>query len=490
MGSNILLADDMGLGKTSTAIWHMDIHLPEARVLVVTPASVKYNWRKEIWACMGRDAFVQVIDGTPKDRASQIRDLEAYRRLDKPGWVIINYDLLVRMADLKKNQLVVSDNLMILRDWVEGGGLICDESHYLKNRKSLRYRIVRDMFAPPTNGGAAARILASGTPIRNLVDDLFAQVELIRPGTWTSYSDFKGRYLEIVRKQVGQGPSKKVVFEPVAAKNLDELNAVMNTLQIRRKKSEVLGLPPKMVTKPELELEGRHLEVYKAMKEMAIYDLGQLDDEENIFSPQAATALQSALRCEQIAQGFVGGIPDGFDIPYKLAHKIKGRPQELVFPDSPKMAWLVEAIETLWRQGCRPVVFSKFNAPLFWLRHKYGEDAFIMHGDLSSKTKDLIVERFQEGARKLFLCQVRIAEGFDLTTSQDELFLSRHDSPAVNAQAEDRCHRIGQRGTVNIQIPIVTNTIEKAIDKRLAIKSADAEAALKTWKVRDVMEAL
>jgi len=87
-------------------------------------------------------------------------------------------------------------------------------------------------------------------------------------------------------------------------------------------------------------------------------------------------------------------------------------------------------------------------------------------------------------------CQVKMAEGFNLHMSQDCIFLGRDWSPAINKQAEGRFHRIGQKGTVNIQIPLVRSTIEVAIHKRLMAKDADAEQALRTVTIAELKEAL
>lgn len=486
MGPRVLLADDMGLGKTATAIWCVWEHFAgPCRVLVVCPASVKFNWRREVHKALGDDHWVQVINGSMKQRADQIMDIHHHTRKKGTGYVIINYDLLIKLSDRELSHLAL---------WAMGGALLCDESYYLKNRKSQRFKVVQEHFAS-AKGGAHARILMSGTPIRNRVDDLFSQVELIRPGTWTSYTDFCKRHLDQARIQFGQGPTAKKVMRTVGSKNLDKLNAVMNTLQIRRKKDDVLDLPPKVRSYPEIELSGPHLKMYKAMREWALLQLAELDDEDTVFSPQAQGAVQAAMRCEQIAQGFVGGVPDPImekmaGVITKHAHSIKGRQHELLFPESPKIAWLIETIECLWQQECRPIVFGKFNGPLVWLRHHFDKDSYILHGGQTAKMRDELIESFQGGDRRLMLCQVKIAEGFELTASNDEIFLSRDWSPAVNAQAEDRCHRIGQRGTVNIQIPIVTNSIEGYIHKKLQAKAGDAEAALQNITIAELRDAL
>jgi SNF2 family DNA or RNA helicase len=201
------------------------------------------------------------------------------------------------------------------------------------------------------------------------------------------------------------------------------------------------------------------------------------------------------MRCEQIAQGFLGGIPETYLTKHaaflvKNAEKVDGAPTALIFPQSPKLVWLCEAIEEITGAGRSVVVFSRFNVPLLWLHKQYDADSVLLTGATATLERQERIELFQRGGRNIMLCQVKLAEGFNLTKASDVLFLGRDWSPAINAQAEARCHRIGTKGTVNVQIPIVTNTIEKMIDKALAAKDADAEQALRNVTVQQLVEAL
>ncbi len=486
MQDRLLLSDDMGLGKASASLW-MAEYRGAQRVLVICPASVKYNWKRETEITLGCEALI--IDGTPKKRAdmfpyilSRLPHHDGDLRSGTKLVVIINYDLLIHLAH---------HQVGILEEFTAQQALICDESHYLKNRKSERTRFVMQHLAP-AKGGARLRILCTGTPVRNLVDDLWSQIEILRPGTWTSYWDFERRYLVTALIDFG-GP--KPVDTIVGTRNLPELNRIVNTMQIRRLKKNVLHLPPKIHTYPELELTGDHLRVYKAMKNFAVLELSELDPSQSIFSPQARSAVIAAMRCEQIAQGFAGGVPEPLveqlaKILSKKAKPIPGRPKEIVFPDSPKMVWMIENIETLLKTDHRPVIFSRFNAPMFWLRDQFPDDAKVLSGAATSKQKGDLIQSFQDGDFPLLFVQVLMAEGFNLHNSQDCIFLGRDWSPAVNHQAEDRLHRIGQKGTVNIQIPIVRGTIEQLIHDRLMAKSANTEQALKHVTVKELMEAL
>jgi SNF2 family DNA or RNA helicase len=483
VGARIVLADDMGLGKTATSLWIAASQGAE-RILVLCPVSVKFNWAAEIKKTLNWPTVV--IDGNPKRRASLFAEAVNMRDHAKMC-LVINYDQLIYLNDFQVGFLagLCSDQV-----------LICDESHYVKGREAQRTKFVMKWFAP-AKGGARWRMLLTGTPIRNTVEDLWAQVQICRPGTWTSYWDFAKRHLVISRTDFG-GMLKRPTDVVRGGKDLEGLNQIVNTLQIRRKKEDVLNLPPKIHTYPELELEGDMKRLYKAMKHLAVLALDQLDDDTLIFHPQARSAVLAALRCEQIAQGFCGGVPEELveqlaGILTKKAVGIPGRPREILFPDHPKQVWMRENLHTLFGTGKKPVVFSRFNAPLHWMYAHYvgeGKRVGFLHGSISSKNKGQLVADFQDNKFDLFLCQVLMAEGFNLHNSQDAIFLSRDWSPAVNFQAEDRLHRIGQKGTVNIQIPWVRGTIETLIHKKLRAKDADAQQALRTVTIRELREAL
>lgn len=486
MDYRVQLGDDMGLGKTSVALWAA--WKSQVRSLVVVcPVSTKFNWQEEFAATLGDVFTVFVIDGSPKKRADQLAEaLNAQKHVRVA--LIVNYDLLCRFTP---------DQLTAIELLVKDGMVIFDECHYLKSQTSDRSKLSSAL------GKLALFVLGlSGTPIRNLADDLYQQVQIIRPGTWTSYRDFAKRHLIINAVKFGKREVQKVV----GVKNLDELNLVMNTLQIRRKKSEVLDLPPKIRTYPQLELEGDLLAFYKAMKDFARIELAALLQQQrsedappmSIFNPRAKSAVEAAMRCEQIAQGFIGGIPEPvmqkIDVDLLLgAEKIEGRPNELIFPNAPKLVWLLEAIETVLKQGGTPAVITRFNAPGFWLVQKLRErniSARFLHGGLLPTTKHGVVQDFQDKRFDALIAQVKMCEGWNATRCNDVLFLGRDWSPAINEQAEDRFYRIGTTGTVNVQVPLVRKTVEVMIDRRLRAKDADAEQALRTCTIQELMEAL
>lgn len=489
----VILGDDMGLGKTATALW-VAYFADASRILIVCPSSVKWNWWREINATLGEHAWwTTVIDGSRTKRADAFSllaynvkrraELATMSSVEAAGMaVIINYDLLRHLPD---------DQLGFLSDFVKGHTLICDESHYLRKKSSARTKIVTSMFTH-----AKQRMLLSGTPIMNTAEDLFSQIEIVQPGTFNSYHAFCNRYLHQAPLPVGK-TKKRVILRTVGAKNTEELGRIVSTIKIARLKDEVLSLPEKTLTQVDLELDDDSRKLYAAMRDFAILKLSELGSGESIFNPQAKSGLIAAMRCEQLCQGFVGGVPEVVlekvsKTIINRALKIKGRPTELVFPDSVKMAWIKEQIDALLLTEKSVVVFCRFNAPLQWLAQFYESSVpcGVLHGDLNAETKDSLIEKTQSGEVKLLLCQVTIAQGFTITKVNDILFLGRDWLPAINAQAIDRCHRIGQKGTVNVQIPIVLKTIEERIDKALQVKHKDAQSALGMTTVAELKEML
>lgn len=494
-GGQAGIRDDMGLGKTTTALLHW-ADSQKRRALIICPKSVKLNWLEEVqavFAMRGSERelgkpLVYLIDGTPAQRANVIGYMRAAIAENAHAIAIVNYDLLRSMNELAWTTL---------EQWCGNQLVACDEFHYCKDLDSKRAKSVQALMSR-----AAIRLGLTGTPVRNTVEDLFALCELLRPGTWVSYHKFAERHL--VTSKVPVTPGSKRTREIVrGGKNLEELNRIVNSMWIGRKKEEVLTLPPMIRTKPKLELDGLHLDVYQSMKNFARVELEKLmaiegtsehtNAEVSMFHPLARSGVEAAMRCEMIAQGFISGLPELYaeQIAPMIAGKaerIEGYPNAFVFPDSVKMAWLLDTVESALAE--RPVVvFSRFNAPLLWLSKRF-EGTTMLVGSMDAVSRHESITLFREGKRRIMLCQVKLAEGFNLTNASDVVFLGRDWAPAINAQAEARCHRIGTVGTVNVQIPIVHNSVERFIEKKLAAKDADAQQALKTVTIRELLEAL
>ena len=210
-----ILADDMGLGKTRQAIVALREAAPSGPYLVVCPAAVKLNWRREI-RLVEPDADVQVIDG----RAGW----EDGRR-----WTVVNYDLLGKVEDR-----------LLATAW---GGIVVDEAHYIKNDSRRTRRVLRLLGANETTPTAAepeAVYLLTGTPMSSRPRDLFNLLKAVHHPLATSFYSYAARYCAAYDNGYG--------LDTNGASNLEELAEIVSGVLLRRTKDEALDLPPKLRT--------------------------------------------------------------------------------------------------------------------------------------------------------------------------------------------------------------------------------------------------
>lgn len=488
MQQRVLLADDMGLGKTTEAL-AMTKHCKA--VLILCPKGLRPNWRREIMECYPDHEHVFTVDGTPKKRLEIIRAATA-SSVDRrhTTYLIAHYDLLPRASDEMMDGLVyfLADHITFKT------AIICDESHALKSKDAKRTKRVMDLV---DRAQPSARILATGTPIRNMVDDLWSQVEILRPGTWTSYTDFERRHCHVGFMEVNVNGRIISQRKIMGSKNLGELNETLKHFQIRRHKGEVLDLPKVSYNFPVLELDETSRIFYRDMREEARLALSLMDPTANIFDPKAKSALDQAMKCGQICQGLVAGASDT-DLPEiveaavgrKVEGVKRGAHTDYVVTDNVKLRWILDSLTEISEQGSQAVVFGNYNSLLRWM-HKELTDgqrvsSGLIYGDVGSEERQRTIDAFNAGELRVLFSQVSIAEGWNATAAQHAFFIGRSWSPAVNQQAVDRIHRIGQEKPVTVHIPLVENTIEMCINKRLEKKAGQASAALDV-KVSDLL---
>lgn len=220
-----LLADDMGLGKSRQAVVAMEIGAPEGPVLIVCPASLKLNWRREI-RLVFPDATIEVVG------------IDAPQS-DAPRWVIVNYDLLEKHAERLHG--------------VPWSGVILDEAHFIKNASRrttacLKLLGVQDEKRSPIIGPEFVFLL-TGTPMTNRPRDLFNLLRCVGHPAARSFLGFARRYCDAYRNDWG--------WVTTGASNIDELNLLMREAMLRRMKDEVLDLPPKVRTWVPVDVSAR-----------------------------------------------------------------------------------------------------------------------------------------------------------------------------------------------------------------------------------------
>jgi SWI/SNF-related matrix-associated actin-dependent regulator 1 of chromatin subfamily A len=209
-----ILGDDMGLGKTRQAIAAMEVGVPTGPILIVCPAALKLNWRREI-RMIFPEALIEVV-GFDRKPVNDAR------------WIIVNYDLLRKQAERLRA--------------IGWAGVILDEAHFIKNNSKrtsdyLKLLGVQNERLAPLIGPDFVFLL-TGTPMTNRPRDLFNLLRCVGHPASRSFLSFAKRHCDAYRNDFG--------WVTTGASNIPELNFLMKEVMLRRTKEEVLDLPPKL----------------------------------------------------------------------------------------------------------------------------------------------------------------------------------------------------------------------------------------------------
>ncbi|MDL9979773.1 DEAD/DEAH box helicase [Microbacterium candidum] len=421
-----ILADDMGLGKTLQMlafVQHMREQGETRPVLVVAPASVLSTWRAEA-ARFTPDLRVEVVDATTGKRRSSVGDAASAADI-----LVTSYTILRLDADAFAG--------------VEWAAVVLDEAQFVKNPQTKLHRAAGRLRAD-------AHYAVTGTPLENSLSELWALLSLTAPGLFASGRRFREEYIGPIEK--GKVPENQE-GGPFRAGRLARLRRRIRPLVLRRTKELVAAdLPPKQEQLLRIELEPAHRAIYDATLQRERQKvLGLLEDlDRNRFIVFRSLTL---LRMLSLAPGLVD--PDHAHIP------------------SSKLEALMEQLEQIVAEGHRVLVFSQFTSYLDLVRARLERDGvgYAML-DGSTRHRARVIEGFRSGEEPVFLISLK-AGGFGLTlTEADYVFLlDPWWNPAVEAQAVDRTHRIGQTRPVNVYRMIAEGTIE---DKVMALQQRKA----------------
>lgn len=409
-----ILADDMGTGKTLQTITACE-ELGAERVIVVCPNSLKWNWVDEIkkWT----DSAVTYVGGKKEDRVEAIENFEG-------KYLVINYEAIRLHPELAKMKWDVA---------------VYDEAHKLKNRNTKQTKSAKKIKADNT-------FLLTGTPMLNRADELWSLLNMLNPKKYSSY----WRFVECYCQTYHNGFGKEILSgNPTQQK---ELRRELSPIMIRRTKDEVLPeLPEKIRTRKLVELGDEQKRVYETMEKEAIVEFSG----GNIVV--APVVIAQITRLRQIAVS-----------PQLLDHGTQ---------KSAKFDTLMDIIEEL-KDEHKVVVFSQFRQAI----EKFSErldDAGIgwvsVTGTVSQDDRREATRKIQEDDEtRVMLATIEAsAHGFTWTSADTAVFLDRHWTPAINKQAEDRIHRIGQNNSVNIINLVAKDTVEERMEKLLERKETD-----------------
>ena len=398
-----ILADDMGLGKTTSSI----IAAMEGKfkkILVVCPASLKLNWKKEIMN-YDRAENISVVDSV---------DFRANK------WTIVNYDILKNFHHLPQRGVKMSDLPVSPIDFHKFDLVIADEAHYLKNSTSNRTKIFNDFASRIEN-----RWLLTGTPITNKPIDFYNLLFLCDSPIAANWVHYVRRYC--AGRQFNRKGTKQKYWMTSGASNLEELRDYATDVMLRRTKKDSIDLPQKTI-KP----------VYLPME----YSVGY-----NTYLKEYQDWVDSTEGQEEKPK-----------ISDHLTKLIKIR--QLLSND--KIEHTIKLAEDLIENEKKVIIFSCFTQTINAIHEHFGKSSVIIDGSISSKNRDIAVQKFQNDDKIKVFCGNIVAAGVGLTLTEGSIVIFNDLDwvPANHAQAEDRAHRIGQDKPVHIIYPLFDETLD------------------------------
>lgn len=412
-----ILADDMGLGKTLQATIAA-LESGAKRILIVCPSSLKINWQREI------ENFTE-----PED-TNIIRSIG----WDPSKFTIINYDILKNFHTVLEKGKEYNPK-KISREIVKEkfDVIILDESHYIKNPKSNRGKIIQEIIK---ESNPKYVWLLTGTPIANRPMDYFNLLGTIKSPVASDWMYYARRYCggkQIKTKIKGR---LRTIWLTDGSSNLEELSERTKTTILRRKKNDVLDLPEKIIVPTYIELENRteYEEVYEKYLEW------------------------------RRSQGKSGNV---------VKHLV-----ELIllrkFIALEKVKHSIELSESAIENGKKVLIFTNFTEELDMFRQHFGKTGVYIEGSTKEKDRQKAVDNFQNDDKiKVFVGQIKAAGvGLTLTKAEIVIINSLDWVPGNLEQAEDRAYRIGQMKNVTIYYPLFDNTVDTLVWRVLKNKKS------------------
>ncbi len=417
LGLGACLADDMGLGKTVQLLALLLTRAASGPTLVVAPTSVCSNWVAEARRFA---PSLRPIEYMGADRASMLAHAG-------PATIVVcSYGLLQQDAEALGG--------------IEWGTVVLDEAQFIKNPESLRAKAAYRL-------NAAFRVVSTGTPVENHLGDLWSIFHFLNPdllGTWKGFQQKYGRPIE----REGDESTRAALRE------------LVRPYVLRRTKGQVLrDLPPITTVRHEVRLSESETQQYTLLRKQ-------------IWNKLHSTSTKRHTKIEILAE-------------ITRLRRFCCHPR-LVFPDaeldSSKIETFLELVEELRENDHRALVFSQFVDFLGIVRGQLDDrniPYLYLDGSTPRAARKQRVDEFQEGNSPLFLISLKAGGfGLNLTAADYVIHLDPWWNPAVEAQATDRAHRIGQDRPVTVYRLVTKDTIEERIVGLHEEKRALAEAVL------------
>ncbi|MGE4559670.1 MAG: DEAD/DEAH box helicase [Desulfobulbus sp.] len=402
LGVGACLADDMGLGKTlqSIAVVLSLAHLGPS--LVVAPTSVCMNWESEV------RRFAPTLNFHLFSEANRDEIVSALGKFDL---LVTSYTLLQQEIELLGQ--------------VKWQSVVLDEAQAIKNAATKRSKAAMRL-------DSRFRLITTGTPIENHLGELWNLFSFINPGLLGTYKQFNRRFGIPIEKY----------HDREARRTLKKL---IRPFMLRRIKAQVLEeLPPRTEITLRVEMQPEEMQFYEALRQQAIENIEGSSEKTGHHLRILAEIMRLRRACCNPRL-----INDQVDI------------------SSTKLQVFAETVEELLGGGHKALVFSQFTGHLALIREfldNKGISYKYLDGTTPAKERQQQVERFQAGEGELFLISLKAGGlGLNLTAADYVIHMDPWWNPAVEDQAADRAHRIGQKRPVTVYRLVTANTIEEKI---------------------------
>ena len=428
-----ILADDMGLGKTLQVIGFLLSEIESAepgenrRCLIVCPASLVFNWVSEFQR-FTPNLLVKAVAGSSKEREELLQHCG-------------EHEILVTSYDLLKRDISLYEKLSFFCQ-------VLDEAQYIKNHGTQSAKAAKGIRA-------AFRLALTGTPVENRLSELWSIFDYVLPGFLYSYERFRREFeIPIVQRQ-----------EEEAIKRLKKM---VHPFILRRVKKDVLkDLPEKMEKNVYAVMEGEQKELYDAHAQRLKRMLSEQTEEE--FRSSGIKVLSELTRLRQLCC-----------CPALVYEGYQG--------ESSKEELCMELIQQGVLAGHRILLFSQFVTMLERIEKKLEERGipyYRLTGSTGKSMRSRLVRDFQEkDEAKVFCISLKAGgTGFNLTAADMVIHYDPWWNQAVQDQATDRVHRIGQKNPVTVYRLLEKNTIEENIQLIQEKKKNLAEEFLSGEKI-------
>lgn len=406
-----ILADDMGLGKTLQVITFLLMEYQSGERgngLIITPASLVFNWKSE-FNRFAPELPVKIISGTAAERKQLLEKLEGNEIL------VTSYDLLKRDMELYQG---ISFNYEII-----------DEAQYIKNHRTQTTKAVKKVQA-------GFRLALTGTPMENRLSELWSIFDFLMPGFLYEYQRFR----EELEAPIVQNQDERA---------MRRLRAMITPFILRRLKKDVLkDLPDKLEESRYARLEGEQQKLYDAHVKRLQMMLDEKSEEE--LEKSKIWVLSELTKLRQLCCD-----------PALIFEDYKG--------ESAKLEMCIDTIKNAVDGGHKILLFSQFTTMLAHIQKRLEKEKisyYVLTGATSKEKRTQLVEQFNQDDTSVFCISLKAGgTGLNLTAADIVIHYDPWWNLAVQNQATDRAHRIGQKNVVVVYKLIVSGTIEENIQK-------------------------